>query len=665
MNAVTAVILSVLAIPGLATVSGRVLDEQGQPIAGARVFLEAGLFADVEEGTITADGTFAFNDIPPGLIGVFAYADGNAFGGGSINVTATDEPRPLEIRLRSAGTLSGVCEDLKGKPVEGAMITRVGIVGDKIGIPLAKLTALGFKLPTSDASGRFTVSYLPSGALVDLKVGHVRYAQEAVKDVSAGKNDIKVTLSDGVLLSGEVFARTENATVANADVVFRNAQTSDTALSRSDSRGAFALKLKPGHYVFQATSAKHQSPAWERLTITGEQPTVNLRVNVLGLGTITGVAKDVRTQAPVEGAKFVLQAGGSTAQIVRTGPSGKFEISAAEGENILTLDSAPGYLPPEKLAVRVNVVEGKSIELPVFWLASIPTYGVEVVDESMAPVQGAIVTMYQPAQFGWYVTDAKGKVQLSFASLPPGSRVIGFAEHPNQPKGALFAFDAAAEEFARVQLLPLATVKGQVLGKGKRPVQGAVVGAFYADEGTPQPVLLWKTLTRDEGYFQWPSVAPQVPFKCVVTLGGESVAGESAATILQEGTNRDLGVIDATHWTRGSSATGNTFDWHKNRPLGGPEGVAGKPTLVMCCPPNEATAVIEALTKAKPLLAQWGVQAAIVVNGEVKCDGSAVTVVQGKAPSAASVYLLNPNDEIVLETYSMPPLAAIQQIAAR
>ena len=148
-------ILSALA--GASSVSGTVLDERRNPVYDARVFIEPGLGGVLVETRTSADGAFAFQDVRPGGTGVFAIAEGYAFGGRHVEVALADTVSVV-IRLGAPGMISGRITSFDGSAVEGARVTRVGLLGaSKVGIPLAKLAALGFREPVSDAEGCFTV----------------------------------------------------------------------------------------------------------------------------------------------------------------------------------------------------------------------------------------------------------------------------------------------------------------------------------------------------------------------------------------------------------------------------------------------------------------------------------------------------------------------------
>jgi len=71
---------------GASSLTGRVVDAGGQPVNGARVFLEPGLEGAIVEAPIAADGAFRFENVAPGPVGVFAAAPGFGYAGKHLNL---------------------------------------------------------------------------------------------------------------------------------------------------------------------------------------------------------------------------------------------------------------------------------------------------------------------------------------------------------------------------------------------------------------------------------------------------------------------------------------------------------------------------------------------------------------------------------------------------
>lgn len=651
-----------------AGIGGFVVDAAGTPVAGARVFLEPGLGGALQETSASADGRYDFEEVLPGAAGVFAHAPGHAFGGRHVNLASGERISNLVLRLQRADSVSGTVKNAEGEAVSGARITRVALLGEhKVGIPFAKLAAHGISEPRSDASGRFTVPDVPAGEQVALKIGHPAYAQDGAGDVRVGERNLAVTLHRGVLVEGEVIARNSGEPLANAPVIVRSAQPPhDSSVALSDLRGGFSLRLKPGVYLYQSVGPAFRSPGWSELVLTGEQPRARLRILVAGAGRITGSVRDARNDTPVEGARIVLETEGNAAAILRSGPGGEFAVDAAEGESLLRFEAAPGYLPPESNAIRVEIREGQEVELPIMWFVPLPVFRVRVEDAEGAPVPGAIVSVLRPAQFGWRATDAGGWADVRIGALPADGRVVGMAEHPSLPEAALFVLTREqAAQGARVQLLPLGEVTGRVVNARGRGVSGAVVGGVFPGEDLDEDWLLWRSVSGSGGVFRWPAVVPGVPQACVAHAGpGDAAAGVSSAFTLPPAQSHDIGNLaapgaggagrapDRSHWRNLEHQCGPEMDW---------DAPSWRVAVLVFCGPGEAASVVSGLSRAREVLDDPEVRFAAVVSGAYTCDGSGATVLRGDPPGRASTYVIEAEGQVRAETFGLPPLRALQR----
>jgi len=653
---------------GMTTITGQVTDNQDQPVAAARVFAEPGIGGTLLETQASPEGRFSFADIAPGEVGIFAIAPGFGFGGKHLNLVAGDEQVEVPITLSPAERLSGRVSNSKGQPVAGARVTRLALLGpDKVGIPLAKLHTLGYPEPVTDDQGRFTVENLPAGETVALKIGHPDYAQEAVSDLAVGTRDIRITLYPGVLLFGEVVSRDGNLPVARTGIVIRNAQPPhDTAVAETDAAGSFVLRLKPGVYLYQASSVNYRSPGWERLTVPADVPDVRSRLVVAGTGYLRGVVKDAVSGAPIEGARLSVLSSGMTAALLRTGPTGEFRVDVAEGENVVRLESAPGYYPPAAGTARASVKSGEEVELPGMWLKPLPKFRLQVVGEDgQQPVAGAVVTLLRPSQFGWRVTDSGGWVEIAVGNLPPGRALVGRVEHPTQSLGALFALSVRDAQGARVQLMPWASVQGRIVSDRDKGLEGALVGAVFPGEGTEDALLLWQCVAGKDGAFVWDAVAPGLPQCCVARAGADAM-GESAPFNPQPGASCALGNLVVPNGAASDSLLGKTLRWYDNRLVCGnlPDKKLLKsgPAWIVYCSAEEAPMVIEGLTVARMIVQQADLSVAVVVDGAYSCANGALPVLSGKAPASATTYLIDADGKVVLETFGMPPLRALSAL---
>ncbi|HRC55749.1 MAG TPA: carboxypeptidase regulatory-like domain-containing protein, partial [Kofleriaceae bacterium] len=147
-----------------APVSGKVVDERGAPVAGARVRYDAA--SDFGPGatggtghrdavTTTADGAFTFASLPAGSFRFLASHPEFATGISSLVALSGESAKTdVEIAMPAGAVVSGKVVDDRGKPVDAARV--------RIGVAQA-----GFRFSSppreaySNAAGEFTVRGLP------------------------------------------------------------------------------------------------------------------------------------------------------------------------------------------------------------------------------------------------------------------------------------------------------------------------------------------------------------------------------------------------------------------------------------------------------------------------------------------------------------------------
>ncbi|MCP4643967.1 MAG: hypothetical protein GY851_26225 [bacterium] len=665
MNALSLVLMIGAAITGDSSISGMVSNAQGVAVPGARVFLEQGVGGDVIEAVPDADGAFSFTGLEPGWVGVFAKADALAFGGLSLNVRVAERIDDVAITLEKSDSVAGRVTDSQGHPVPDAVIVPALFVGEaKVGIPLKKLAALGIEPSVSDDDGQFILSGMPRGGSLGLKVSHPLYAQEGVGDVKVGAQGIVVRLQSGIVVRGRALSRDGQVPVANATIIVVNSRPPrDTALVKTGRDGRFEVRLKPGRYLCQAASAEVRSAGWEQLDVTGTQIGQEVTVYVSGTAQVAGHVRDAVSGDPIAGVKLTLSAFGSLSSVSTTGPSGQYRMKAVEGPNVVRLTAAAGYQLPERSSVTVHAVQGQPVEVPTFWLAPIPPFEVEVVDEMMTPVPGAVVSLLRPRQYRWHVADDAGTVRFTVATMPADG-IVGFAEHPTEAKGALFRVNRDEAADARVALVPLSSVTGRVTTPKNKGLGGAIVAAAFQDEDTADPLPLWQTVARDGGAFAWDNVPPMVPMVCVAYAGAD-MPGQSKPFRLPPDGEEDVGRIIVVDGKQAAGAFGDRLDLQSFVSLDGSsaDGSAGAPVLVVFCKPEEGRAFLDALEAAQALFAEAGVACAMVVDGDMSASSDLVTLLRGRPPGPATTYLVGADGRVALETFGMPPLRAVRGIA--
>ena len=664
MTAIAACLLVLAGATADITITGNVTTSTGQSVEGARVFLEAGLSASLREAEVSPAGAFVFDDVIPGPVGVFAWAPGFAFAGHHVNVAANDTVPAMTLQLTTPVTMQGCVVNPQGDPVEGARVTRVALLGDSpVGVPLAKLRVLDFEEPVSAEDGRFSVSYLPEGGMVALKVGHPEYAQEGMTDVPAGSQEVRVVLYPGTLVEGTVRTIEHGMPVSQATLILRNAQPPhDTAVTLTDVRGQFVIRMKPGVYLCKAEGRGFRSPGWTQLAVTGETPGQRLDLAMAGRASISGSVKDAVSGEPIVGARVVLESQSNVAAIERTGPTGEFRFDAAAGENTVRLQPPPGYFPPPSTRWSMMLSENQEFELPGLWLAPMPDLRVSVIDADEKPVPGALVSVLRPYQFAWQAADGAGNLALDIGSFPPDGKVVAIAEHPSQAQGALFALTRENAEGALVKLFTYARVSGAVNDGNGQPLPGVVVGAIFPGEQPDEELLLWRCVTDSQGQFSWNAVVPGVPQRCIA-IDENGRSGESRTFNAAPNTVEDLGKIVITDGKAGESALGQYLPWWEMPAVCGPAVGSGHgPAVVIKAPPGDAAIVLNGLAHLRRITAFHGVLPVALAAPGVGCGDNGVYVRRGGAPGPATTYVLDHTGKVVLETAGLPPAIALRAV---
>lgn len=233
-------------------ITGRAVDPEGKPVAGADVKLLPHMGTEVKTD---ADGRFDLPDARPRWYGnedvdrylVIRAADRTL----AVAVLLGDVSKPLEVALAAAVTFAGRAVDPDGKPVEGAPVT-VYLRGNRWGSSLDN-TAVG-----TGADGRYEIKGIPAGARYTVNV-NARGRDDLVA-FGPGHTEVEVVEGQGPLRDVEVeqielrpapysisgvVVDEDDKPVAGVHVSARsrsNAERQPNRDARSDDQGRFTLE---------------------------------------------------------------------------------------------------------------------------------------------------------------------------------------------------------------------------------------------------------------------------------------------------------------------------------------------------------------------------------------------------------------------------------------
>lgn len=269
--------------PG-ATITGRVVDKEGQPVPGARIWISQG--AGVVEGEVVArtdqDGRYRVDGIAGAvrLVGAratgFAPADLRRIAPGSRAVF------PMDFVLRhQAGTLALVVRDGAGRPVAGASIRLSCFYRDTPGAGAspegyALVGARARQLQT-DAQGRALAEGLaPQWNRIEVHAAGFAPLVAWERVAPEGTQERVLVLTRGALLRGRVHDRA-NAPVAGAQVVLRDssgAAFTGMPETRTQPDGTFLIEHAPAVRVQARVIAADGSQALAWLELADGEETV-------------------------------------------------------------------------------------------------------------------------------------------------------------------------------------------------------------------------------------------------------------------------------------------------------------------------------------------------------------------------------------------------------
>ncbi len=455
-----------------ATVSGRVVDENRLPVAGAEGSVtktgEPGqrggmVFGPRAESPVFSsgpDGTFTGRRIPPGsgLRLTFRHPDLGTASQGALTLDPGAARTGLELVMRRGLTLSGFVRDEDEKPVSEAELSLVRARGASPGRAGLRALMSGrgalTSIPaTSDDSGQFLFRNLEPGEyrLMASRTGFASATRDQVKVAADPQPEpLVITLKPGVRISGRVTRKSgEPAADAAVWVLEEAGGFSMRDASSTASDGSFVIEGLRRGQVYEVSVQDEQNVAVKR-GVTA--PSDNLEMVLAGVGTVQGRVLDpsgrpvpefeVFVDRPPSGPIMIFR--GSSSQGTRIQhPDGAFVLEGVPEGKVTVRARAEGYL--EGFTENVVVQEGATAEGVEVRLRREVTLTGRVLDaRSSRPVIDAAVTATKAERGqmgpgfgggrgrGTIQTDADGRFEIKGLSA---GKVRVEVRHPSYADG--------------------------------------------------------------------------------------------------------------------------------------------------------------------------------------------------------------------------------------
>lgn len=340
-----------LILDPLATVSGRVEDESGGPVAGAAVQAVAYKLKDQPEpimvdgeGSVRSreDGSFEV-EAPPGLVTVHASASGHGPGRTTgIEVGPGGAAEGIVVRLTNAAGLVIDVVDTGARPASGARVRAVcdGRVLCGSGV--------------TDAAGRLLLGDLAAGRVqVEATGAGGSGSAHLSVEVSAGvRRHLTVALSEDGLVTGVVVDGRDRA-VSGARIIAESDAGEILEQATSDDDGRFHLSVPGGARV-----ALRADAGGRRGELAGVRAGDDVRVVVQPQGAIAGYLAEESGRPVTDFTVSASKAGGEGGPAVWrrqrfASQSGDFLISDLPPGLYRVQACGPGYAAGEEVEVRV------------------------------------------------------------------------------------------------------------------------------------------------------------------------------------------------------------------------------------------------------------------------------------------------------------------------
>ncbi len=501
--------------------AGRVVDEKGQPVAGAKVIAIGGPAVGGEvrgpASTVTgADGSFRFGKekVPRALV-VVASKEGKCIDWAIWAWAGFADP---VLQLGPPTIIEGEIVDEAGKPVVGAA---VALLLEMKGPPAKRMffpIRVEPFLARTDEKGHFRFSSLPQRVTVAFDITAAGKSRALAKGLTPGQEGIRLVLPPEGRIEGAVVEKGTGKPLAGVKVRAASSLTSGSHFeyAKTDKDGHFSMAgMTAGKYEIEIVGDGDALPEWlgtqENLKVDNGKIASAKIVAARG-GILEIVAVDANSGKPIAPHAFVQVSPAEDLRIstsVSMDPNGVARLYLSPGKYVIREFMATGYSYKEEKGKSFSVEVGKT-ERAVVSVTAMPQIVLPVYDPAGKPVPaaaGQIMPIWQPPKD--IVADANGRLVLDTADVGPWFCFV-LVRHPKQNLAAVVAV-AKEEKPPMIVLSTPIKVSGTVKDARGRALVNALVQAQIDASHMGRFGVVAKARTDKDGRYQMevPSISAQ------------------------------------------------------------------------------------------------------------------------------------------------------------
>ena len=489
------------------TCTGKVIDEQDRPVAGAKVSLiemvydyatytyDPNILGEVQTAS---DGAFSFEEAIKddqyryGIL--VADKEGLALGFDYWNMR--DGDKELQIKLGPPKEVAGIVVDEKDTPVSDA---RVFISMLVLGEGQGRKNLTGLAVPkllttNTDTTGKFTFTRIPAGAMAEFIVSksgratistYKRTSEPYQKlNFTEGQKDIKLVLPIEAKIEGIVVEKDTGKPVGGVKLRYETGLEAGyfrpkSLISKED--GTFNIDaLTANQYILALVQPNQELPDWvadpvEVITEAGKTKS-GIKIELCKGGVLDVKVTDAVSKEPVEDARVSVNSQTSNRSAYgRSDKNGMARMRLMPGDYQVTYLYKQGY-SQQRLQDTVTIEDGKTQHLE-YELAGMPKITGVVRDQENKPVEGVEMEICPGGGRENSVSDAEGKFEVIYdmGGWPSGRTPVLFLVGRQYERNLAAAVQV--DENARdleIKLEPAVTMTGQVVdpnGKGIADVE--------------------------------------------------------------------------------------------------------------------------------------------------------------------------------------------------